>query len=40
MTTFDVKEYTAHIMKSGVKMEHPSGRIVMARGGVTFLKSV
>ena len=36
----NVKELTSGIMKSGVKMEHPPGRIITANGGVTFLVSV
>ena len=32
---FDVKEVTAGIMKCGINMEHPSGMIIKASGGLT-----
>ena len=32
----DVKELTAGIMKPGVKIEHLSGRIITANGGMNF----
>ena len=35
--TFDVKELTAGIKKYGVKMEHPSGKVINANEGVTCL---
>ena len=40
MGTFGVKELTAEIIKSGVKMEPPSGIITAASGGLMVLLSV
>ena len=40
MGTFRVKELTAGIIKSGVKMEQPSGIIITASGGLMVLLSV
>ena len=34
------KELLAGIMKFGVKMEHPSGMVIIASGGVMFLRSL
>ena len=36
----DMKEFTAGIMKYGVKMEHLSGKVISTSKGVTCVESV
>ena len=37
MGILDIKELTADVMKSGVNMEHPSGRFIIANECMIFL---